>query len=145
MSRTIDVSDPQSLSEADRRYLAERGRLPAGAEPVQLHPDFTPLGVQLNTGTANTLALTTEQLEAELERRRELETKEAERNRETDLEELRRQKSGTASASEQEQYKADDGWTDDRLREELGQRGLSTDGERKQLRARLVKSDRDSE
>lgn len=144
MSKTIDLSDPKKLSADDRRYLQERGRLPEGAEPVALHPDFTPLGEQVNTGTANTFAITTEALEAELNRRRALELEEAERNIETDQGEIQRQKAGTA-ASEQEQYKAGDGWDDDRLKEELTNRGLSTEGDRKTMRARLIKYDRDTE
>lgn len=154
MSRTIDTSDLKSLSEDDRRYLAERGQLPAGAEPVQLHPDFTPLGVQLNAGTANTLGLTADELQARLDRLAELEAKEAEKNRETDEKEMERQKAGTSAveaarsrseasdSDEPEQYKSEDGWTDERLQEELTNRGLNADGERKVLRARLIKHDR---
>lgn len=145
MSRTIDTSDPKSLSEEDRRYLAERARLPKGAEPVQLHPDFTPLGVQVNTGTANTFGLTADELQERLDRLAELEAKEAEANRETDLEELKRQQAGLPDDDDRETYKPSEGWTDDKLKSELSRRNLSTDGSTKALRARLVKDDRDSD
>lgn len=151
MSRTIDVSDPGTLPEADRRYLAERARLPKGAEPVDLSPNFTPLAEQVNTGTANTDALTVAELEALLEQRRAREEKEAESNLETDRQELKRQKAGVAPSVEEdepvsdvEQYKKEDGWTDDRLKQELERRGLEVEGDRKTLRARLVRDDRSS-
>jgi hypothetical protein len=38
MSRVIEVSDPSKLSEADRKYLQDRGRLPEGAAPVRVRP-----------------------------------------------------------------------------------------------------------
>ena len=34
MSRKIDTSNPKSLSVEDRKYLQDRGRLPAGLKPV---------------------------------------------------------------------------------------------------------------
>lgn len=36
MSRKIDLSDPSKLSDADKLYLQNRNRLPAGVEPVQV-------------------------------------------------------------------------------------------------------------
>lgn len=34
MSRNVDVSNPEDLSVADRKYLQDRGQLPEGVEPV---------------------------------------------------------------------------------------------------------------
>lgn len=47
MSRTIDMEDPGSWTEEDRRYLQDRGQLPADADNVftkGVQPGSAPLG-----------------------------------------------------------------------------------------------------
>lgn len=148
MSKTIDTSDLKSLSKDDIRYLAERGRLPKGIDNPIKDPNRPALGDVLHTGDANTLAVTTEELEAELERRREAESKQAAENLKKDREELRREKAGVASAQEDDDddrpytYADKD---DDELRAILSERGLPTEGTRKTLRRRLVDDDNKEE
>ena len=145
MSKTIDLSDPKSLSKDDIRYLAERGRLPKGIDNPIKDPNRQPLGEVLNTGDANTVAWSTEELEAELARRRDAEAKVAETNLEKDREALRREKAGTLSAQDEDDdsprpytYADKD---DAELKAILAERGLATDGTRKTLRRRLVEDD----
>lgn len=148
MSKDIDTSDPKTLSDDDVRYLAERGRLPKGIPNPIKDPNRPALGDVLNTGDANTLAVTTEELEAELARRREAEGKQAAENLKKDRAELRREKSGTSAASEDDDE--DKPYTyadksDEELRGILTERGLTTEGTRKTLRRRLVDDDNKEE
>lgn len=151
MSKTIDTSDPKTLSKDDIRYLAERGRLPKGVDNPIRDPNRPALGDMVHTGDANTLAVTTEELEAELARRREAEGKVAAENLKKDRAELKREKAGVASAQEDDDE--DDGprpytyadKNDDELRAILSERGLPTEGARKTLRRRLVDDDNKEE
>lgn len=146
MSKTIDLSDPTNLSEEDVRYLAERGRLPKGIPNPLKDPNRPALGDMVHTGDANTLAITTEELEAELARRREVEAVQAQENLKKDREALRREKAGVAPAPEGEDDDSPRPYTygdkdDEELKAILSQRGLATDGTRKTLRRRLVEDD----
>lgn len=148
MSKDIDTSDPKQLSKDDIRYLAERGRLPKGIPNPIRDPNRPALGDVVNTGDANTLAVTTEELEEELARRREVEGKQAAENLEKDRAELRREKSGTSGASSDDD--GDKPYTygdksDEELRALLTERGLTTEGTRKTLRRRLVDDDSSKE
>ena len=147
MSKDIDTSDPKKLSSDDIRYLAERGRLPKGVDNPIKDPNRPALGDMVHTGDANTLAVTTEELEAELARRREAEGEVAAKNLEKDRAELRREKAGVASAQEDDDDRpytyADK--NDDELRAILTERGLTTEGTRKTLRRRLVDDDNKEE
>lgn len=139
MSREINVKDPKKLSESDRQYLWERGRLPEGAEPPRAATGRGPLADYPNTGDANTFGLTNEEIRARLERLAELEAAEAERNLAADRGELA--KEGSPQAEGEKEYSYGDK-SDDELRAELESRGLKSEGERKALRTRLVKDDR---
>lgn len=145
MSKVIDTSDPTTLSADDIRYLAERGQLPPGVENPIKDPQRMAVGDMVHTGDANTLAVSTEQLEAELARRRKAESEQAEKNLVKDQEELRREKAGTLAAQDDDD---EDGKpytyadkSDDELQAILSQRGLSTEGTRKTMRRRLVEDD----
>lgn len=148
MSKTIDLSNPKSLSGDDIRYLAERGQLPKGVPNPITDPNRPALGDVVNTGDANTLAITTEELEAELARRREVESEQAKSNLRIDREALRREKAGVSSAQDDEDEDDDSpkpytygDKSDDELRAILTERELSTEGTRKTLRRRLRDDD----
>lgn len=150
MSKDIDTSDPKTLSKDDIRYLAERGRLPKGVDNPIKDPNRPALGDMVHTGDANTLAVTTEELEAELARRREEEGKVAEANLKTDQEALRREKAGVKSAQEDDDEDGPRPYTygdksDDELKAILAERDLTTEGTRKTLRRRLVDDDNKEE
>lgn len=148
MSKTIDLSDPKKLTKDDLRYLAERGRLPKGVDNPIRDPNRPALGDMVHTGDANTLAVTTEELEAELARRREVEGEQAKKNLKIDREALRREKAGVTSAQEDDEDEDDSpkpytyaDKSDEELKAVLSERGLATDGTRKTLRRRLVEDD----
>lgn len=79
MSREVDPN-ASNLSDDDKLYLAQRGRLPLSVASVEeqralLDLETTaniPLSERANTGDMNTAGITTEELEAELARRREV-------------------------------------------------------------------------
>lgn len=55
MSREIDLSDPSSLSEADIKYLQDRGRRPAGVPAVHVDaPEARDISEVPHTGDVNT-------------------------------------------------------------------------------------------
>lgn len=74
MSRKIDM---ENLSDDDKVYLAQRGELPLSVASLDeqrdmLAPDTgLSLEERANTGDTNVAGITTEELEAELEKRRE--------------------------------------------------------------------------
>lgn len=78
MSREVDPN-AKNLSEDDKMYLAQRGLLPTSVMSVEeqrqlLDPESAnnpPLSERPNTGDMNTAGISTEELEAELARRRE--------------------------------------------------------------------------
>lgn len=56
MSRVIDTSKPEKLSDEDKLYLQERDRLPEGVEPVAVADvSASSAPITPNTGDANTL------------------------------------------------------------------------------------------
>lgn len=136
MSREIDPNT-KKLSDYDKQYLEDRGVLPR-EEPV--YAGTTLLKELPNTGDANTAGLTIEELEAELDRRREAEAEESDANQEKYQEALAAQ-----GLDEESEPSADytKGWTQDSRREELAKRGLSTEGSAKELVLRLRASDTD--
>lgn len=148
MSKTIDLSNPKKLSKDDIQYLAERGQLPEGVPNPIKDPNRPALGDMVHTGDANTLAITTEELEAELARRRDEEGAQAKKNLKIDREALRREKAGVLSAQEDEDEEDDapkpytyGDKNDEELRALLVERGLDAEGARKTLRRRLRDDD----
>lgn len=151
MSR--DIKDTKSLSDDDKLYLAQRGQLPTDVMSVEdqramLADSLEGLSLsdRANTGTVNVTGLTTEELQAELERR----SAEAPK----DPRKLFSDESGT-TADEDENEEDDDEEVDyssmknDDLRAEIARRNegraeedkLSLDGKKPDLIATLEADD----
>lgn len=140
MSLDLKDKDPKSLTEDERRYLQDRGRLPEGVDPVP-SAGYQPLSEFVNTGTANTLGLTSEELDAKLARLAELEAKEAEANRAKDVAAFAKEGSPIEETDDDKPYTYTEE-NDGELKAELERRGLDPSGDRKTLRGRLVKDDK---
>lgn len=136
MSRTIDPDKIASgdLDEDERRYLQDRGLLPAGVDGVsdKLN-EAMPLEARANTGDANTEGLSIEQLEAQLAAAKKAQKKLPKIEDEGGIEEL-----------EDEDMDLDyDDMNNDERRAELSRRGLIVSGNKEELIARLRRSDSD--
>lgn len=139
MSLDIDLSKvkkPSDLTDTQYKILQDRAQLPAGfpfREDLVTNPDAP---VMANTGTVQ--ALTVEELEAELERRREEQTTPTigDKGGIIDNEEIPEELRGVPYDESP--------WTNESRRAELARRGLSVDGNKDELSDRLDRSDSDT-
>lgn len=132
MSREIDP-EAASLTDDEVLYLQNRGALPEGFEPVDNDLSRGPrnLDEKPNTGDANTAGLSKEEWDMVMESRQKAQL-EDQPSLDTN--------GGLAEGEEGE----DDylqGWTNDTRRAELTTRGLSIEGSKDELIARLRRSD----
>lgn len=144
MSRKIDMSDPDSWTDEDLQYLSARGQLPKHmADRVAFDPEALaalsggisqsrPLDEVAHTGTVNSAGLSKEEYDLAVELlRAHQENEDGAESSEDDDDE------------EEEDY--DEGWNNDKRRAELSSRGLSTEGSKDELIARLLEDDASSE
>jgi SAP domain len=150
MSRVVDVSKPEDLSEADALYAFDRGMLTdeqmeeLGYDPrrsvlTDPHPSLTP-----NFGDANTTGKTQRDVDKAELSEEDLEPLEANLT-EPQLQGVELPQPVTRDEDEDVIVDPDDSydnWKAPRLREECAVRGLSTSGNKPDLVDRLERNDR---
>lgn len=137
MSRQIDLNDPDSWSDEDVQYLAARDLLPKNlADRLQFDPDARKavtgdiaspgdLSDRAHTGTVNSAGLSKEEFDRAVEL-------------------LRMEQNGDLTVDDEEDEEDyEEGWNNDARRAELSKRGLSIEGTKDELIARLIRSDND--
>jgi len=137
LSRTIDPEKIASgdLSEDERRYLQDRGKLPKGVDGVEDNLDQPATVAEMaHTGTANTAGLTIEELEELLEKMKSEQQELPRIEDDGGIEELE---------DDEEEDLTYEEMNNDMRRAELSNRGLSVTGNKEELIARLRRSDAD--
>lgn len=129
-----EVKSPSDLTDDEYKILQDQGQLPAGfpiREDLQGPPGVgdDPFHGKANTGTV--AVMSTEELEAELERRKALETQPSIGD-----------KGGIVDDDDEDGEEVEyAGLTNKELRALLAERGLSVDGNKDELVARLEEDD----
>lgn len=169
MSRAVNVTDPEDLSDEDLAYLWQRDKLPAELKAQLRLPDQDgldlleafrsvslgrPITEVPNTGTANTVNDTVTMSREDYDKLLELaEAFQADpandAARVAMVEEIERQEAQSSGqwADVEWDYDEDgdgqylDGWNNDRRRGELSKRGLVIDGSKQEMIDRLKRSD----
>lgn len=134
MSREIDTSDLDALSDDDIIYLHQRDKVAdyvladRGIDVVNYGKAQVPLEEQANTGNANTAGLSKEEFERAIELLRADQATEAEADDEDD-------------EDDEEDTRPYEERTNDELREELARRNLEVSGNKAELIDRLTEDD----
>ncbi len=153
MARDIDLSGGhEALSHEDKLYLAQRGRLPEEHYDAQLRQELNlSKGVTLDTigHTGTVEQLSTEELEKELAKRRARSAASVPKmtiNNSDGTQEVIEARAEVAEDEEVVEVVEDySSWTNAELRAELKNRGLSVDGAKSDLVARLEADDASEE
>ena len=124
MSRQIDISDLENLSEEDQKYLRDRGRVDVVAQLDHL----------AHLRSMEALKVANDKLGADNVKKRYDPVREA-------TEKAARERAKVETPDEVPPYSE---WTRDELLEELGERGLSKQGKNADLIARLEEDDEKS-
>lgn len=141
MSKRIDTSKPEKLTEDELRYLLQREPLPRSVKRfLDANPDRRPdmnlsrpkpIEDQVHTGTANSYGLTKEQLDEAVAAFK------AQQDRDYEGE-------GDEEGDDEDEVDYDS-MTNDELRAELARRELSVEGKKVDLIARLEEDDTSAE
>lgn len=138
MTRVIDPAALKSgkLTDDEYRYLQDRGRLPSHLpfrKELVNNPKSSDLADIPNTGTVNTLGITQDDLEAN------------DRRSDASVPTIKDRGGiqGDEDEEDDDESSYEDGWSNDRRREELSSRGLKVTGNKSALIGRLRRSDSD--
>jgi len=140
MSLKINLDrSPDRVSDKEYKILQDQGNLPANwpfRPELSGPPERVSINDAANTGTVNTANISTEDLKAELERRKALETIPT-------IGDKGGIQSDEGEEEEEGEEDYDDGWNNEQRRAELAGRELSIDGNKDEMIARLIRSDED--